>query len=256
MQTGAITSYIDVAQLTLYVFWLFFAGLIFYLRREDKREGYPLESERSAFVRVQGFPNIPTPKTFRLAHGGTYSAPDGKADTREVLASAVAAWPGAPLEPTGNAMVDGVGAAAYAERENAPELTLDGQPSIVPLRVATDFAIAPGDPDPRGMAVLAGDEQSVGTISDVWVDRSEPQIRFFEAELAGGAGRVLIPVTAATIRADRRQIQVPALMARHFADAPVLANGDVVTKREEDRIAGYFAGGKMFADPSWREPLL
>ena len=40
MQTGAITGYIDVAQLVLYAFWFFFAGLIWYLRREDKREGY------------------------------------------------------------------------------------------------------------------------------------------------------------------------------------------------------------------------
>ena len=45
---GAITQYIDVAQILLYAFWIFFAGLIIYLRREDKREGYPLESDRSA----------------------------------------------------------------------------------------------------------------------------------------------------------------------------------------------------------------
>ena len=32
-------AYMDVAQVTLYVFWIFFACLIFYLRREDKREG-------------------------------------------------------------------------------------------------------------------------------------------------------------------------------------------------------------------------
>ena len=71
MQTGAITNYIDVAQLVLYAFWIFFAGLIFYLRREDKREGYPLISERSGSITVQGFPPIPKPKTFLLAHGGT-----------------------------------------------------------------------------------------------------------------------------------------------------------------------------------------
>ena len=28
MQTGAITQYIDVAQIALYAFWIFFAGLI------------------------------------------------------------------------------------------------------------------------------------------------------------------------------------------------------------------------------------
>ena len=42
MQDGA---YLDVAQVTLYVFWIFFACLIYYLRREDKREGYPLDSD-------------------------------------------------------------------------------------------------------------------------------------------------------------------------------------------------------------------
>ena len=71
---GAITSYIDVAQVTLYAFWVFFAGLILYLRREDKREGYPLESDRSGAIRVQGFPPIPEPKTFLLPHGGSYQA--------------------------------------------------------------------------------------------------------------------------------------------------------------------------------------
>jgi len=75
MPKGAITGYIDVAQIVLYAFWIFFAGLILYLRREDKREGYPLESERSSRVKVQGFPPMPSPKTFLLPHGGTYSAP-------------------------------------------------------------------------------------------------------------------------------------------------------------------------------------
>jgi photosynthetic reaction center H subunit len=45
MGTGAITQYIDVAQLVLYLFWIFFAGLIYYLRRENQREGYPMETD-------------------------------------------------------------------------------------------------------------------------------------------------------------------------------------------------------------------
>ena len=73
---AAITQYIDVAQIVLYLFWAFLAALIFYVRREDKREGYPLESERSAHITVQGFPAIPSPKTFKLADGSTvYGAP-------------------------------------------------------------------------------------------------------------------------------------------------------------------------------------
>jgi photosynthetic reaction center H subunit len=63
MHTGAITDYMDVAQMTLYVFWLFFAALVIYLRREDKREGYPLESSRSRQIRIEGWPPLPKPKT-------------------------------------------------------------------------------------------------------------------------------------------------------------------------------------------------
>ena len=58
-----IASSIDVAQVAIYVFWVFFAGLIYYLRREDKREGYPLASNGGTGV-VQGFPRTPGPKRF------------------------------------------------------------------------------------------------------------------------------------------------------------------------------------------------
>ena len=72
----APTSYIDIGQIAIWMFWFFFAGLVYYLRREDKREGYPLESERSQYVKVVGFPNLPEPKTFILPHGqGTKQAP-------------------------------------------------------------------------------------------------------------------------------------------------------------------------------------
>jgi hypothetical protein len=61
MQPGA---YMDVAQVTLYVFWLFFACLIFYLRREDKREGYPLDSTARGGGVVHGFPRMPPAKNY------------------------------------------------------------------------------------------------------------------------------------------------------------------------------------------------
>ena len=86
MPTGAITGYIDVAQLILYAFWIFFAGLIYYLRREDKREGYPLDLRPlGPALTVQGFPPMPEPKTFLLPHGGTYHAPRAATpDDREI----------------------------------------------------------------------------------------------------------------------------------------------------------------------------
>ena len=63
-----MTQYLDLTTLVLYAFWIFFAGLIYYLRREDKREGYPLASDRRN-VPVQGFPAVPPKKTYLIEHG-------------------------------------------------------------------------------------------------------------------------------------------------------------------------------------------
>jgi len=261
MNTGAITGYIDVAQLVLYAFWIFFAGLIIYLRREDKREGYPLESDRTDRtdrVIIQGFPAMPSPKTFKLAHGGSVQAPRPENDRREIKAIPTAPWPGAPLEPTGNPMIDGVGPAAYALRAEEPDLTYEGAVKIVPLRVATDFAVATRDPDPRGMPVVGADDQVGGTVRDVWVDRSEPQIRYLEVTVptAAGGRNVLVPIYLADVSGRRRRVKVDSILAQHFADVPGLANPDQVTLAEEDRISAYYAGGKLYAEPSRSEPLL
>jgi photosynthetic reaction center H subunit len=257
MHAGEITGYIDVAQVTLYAFWVFFACLIIYLRSEDKREGYPLESERSGRITVEGFPPAPAPKTFRLAHGGTVTVPR-RPDTREIRAVPVAAWPGAPLDPTGNPMLDGVGPASYAQRADVPDLTTDGLPAIVPLRVATDAWVEAEDPDPRGMVVIGADGLTAGTVSDAWIDRTEPQIRYLEVELSatGTTKRVLLPFIMAQIDGTRRQVTVNAILARQFADVPGLASAVQVTKLEEDRIMAYYGGGMLYATPLRTEALL
>jgi photosynthetic reaction center H subunit len=75
-----VTQHIDFAQISLYVFWLFFAGLIYYLRQEDKREGYPLESKRT--IKVQGWPPIPSEKYFfRAVPAGTAANTDRPEET-------------------------------------------------------------------------------------------------------------------------------------------------------------------------------
>jgi photosynthetic reaction center H subunit len=261
MGTGALTGYLDVAQVVLYVFWAFFAGLIIYLRREDKREGYPLDSdrtERTNRVIVQGFPAIPTPKTFRLAHGGTVQAPDGRADDRPIKAVPAAYFPGAALTPTGNPMIDGVGPAAYAARSDTPDLTLEGHPRMVPLRVDPEFSVSPEDPDPRGWPVIAGDGEQAGVVHELWVDRTEPQISFVEVtvDAAGGPRNVLVPIGFARFDTLSRSLRVRSILSHQFADVPATASADRITLREEDRIMGYFAGGTLYAEPSRLGPLI
>ena len=261
MPAGYITSYIDVAQLTLYAFWVFFAGLIFYLRREDKREGYPLENDRSHLVRVEGFPPLPAPKMFRLASGEIRTAPH-REGPQILKARATTFEPGAPIQPVGWGMLDGVGPAAYAGRADVPDRNDEGDgPRLVPMRLATAFSIAEEDPDPRGMVAVGGDRQVAGVVVDCWVDVSEVLIRYLEVEtrapLGGGVGRrVLVPMPLVKINPQRRRAVVKSVMAAQFADAPALANPDEVTKLEEDQVSAFFGGGNIYADARRMGPVL
>jgi photosynthetic reaction center H subunit len=255
MQEGA---YLDVAQVTLYVFWIFFACLIFYLRREDKREGYPLDSTASGGGVVHGFPKMPDPKTYLLRDGHVATLPNHKNDRRDVAAVPIAVWPGAPLEPTGNPMLDGVGPGSWADREDVPERNIDDIPCIVPLRLAEGTWLEPRDPDPRGMKVIGADNEIGGVVTDVWVDRAEGLIRYIEVEVATSAGakRVLLPMPFALVNHKRGRVTVDAILGSQFADVPATKSPDQVTKLEEDRICGYFGAGTLYATPSRQEPML
>lgn len=258
MHTGAITSYIDVAQLTLYAFWLFFAGVIYYLHQENKREGYPLVSDRSAHISVEGFPPVPAPKTFRLADGHEVQAPRQEAP-EEVRGVPVGPWPGAPLVPMNNGMTDAIGPGAYAARADEPDLCFDDhKPKIVPLRVARDFFLATEDPDLIGWTVLGTDGEAAGTVVEAWIDRSEVILRYIEVALTAplAARTVLLPMPFAALSAKTREVHVSAILAAHFADVPALRDPDSVTLREEDRICAYYAAGTLYATPARAEPLL
>ena len=254
-----LTGYIDVAQVTLYAFWIFFACLIFYLRREDKREGYPLQYEDGGRRSGVGFPSYPGFKKYLLRHGRVATLPNWKNDRADAPVTPMAPWPGSPYVPTGNPMLDGVGPASYADREDVPELSMDDVPAIVPLRADTTITLEPRDPDPRGMPVIGADGEIGGTVREVWVDRAEMLIRYLEVEVEGVAERrVLLPMTMARVKVrwGKGSVLVQSILGRQFADAPVLANPAQVTKREEDRIVGYFGGGKLYATAERQEPLL
>lgn len=255
MEKGAIIGSIDMAQVVLYAFLVFFLSLIFYLRREDKREGYPLLADNAGTIQGDGFPMPPKPKTFLMAHGANVSVPNGKIDPPVTKAVPTGRWPGAPLEPTGNPMIDAVGPASYANRADVPDLTVDGVDKIVPLRIATTFSIAERDPDPRGMSVMGADRNLAGTVREVWVDRSEIIIRYLEVDLVGG-GSVMLPWNFCRVERHKGRIQVKSILSSQFKDVPKLASNDRITLLEEDKVCAYYGGGHLYALPSRSEPLL
>ena len=261
MQIGALTGYIDVAQIALYVFWLFFAGLIYYLHRENKREGYPLVTLDRGFSRVvvQGFPAVPPQKSFLMHDGSVVLVP--REETREPLTTAVYAgkFPGAPLIPTGEPLLAGIGPGAYAQRADVPDLTFDDNlPKIVPLRAAPAFFLAWEDPNLLDFTVIASDKAEAGVVTDVWIDRSEVVVRYLEVRLtlAAATHNVLLPMNYVRIDAKHRRIICNYVNAEQFALVPVTKHPEQVTLLEEDKIVAFFSGGMLFANPRRAEPLL
>lgn len=247
---------IDIVEISLYAFFIFFFGLILYLRREDRREGYPLEEDTTGrFEKIEGFLWVSAQKIFKFPDGRKIRKPDGVRDTRPLAAKRLAVWPGAPLVPTGDPMVDGVGPSSYAERAREPDLTLHGEPRIQPMRLLPDFVIAKNDPDPRGMLVLGSDGRSAGSVKDVWIDRMESMIRYIEVALSDGK-TVLAPMAMASVNGAKRIIQLDSAAAGQFAKAPTPASDSQITRYEEERIVGYFGGGYLYAAPQRAEPLL
>lgn len=259
MELGAITEYVDAAQVFLYIFWAFFAFLIFYLNQEGKREGFPLVNDMAdgrSRAQPVGLADPPTPKTFRMADGSTVSVPDpSRADTRKLAAKSTSPAPGSPIEPTGNPMLDGLGAAAWAERQDIPDVDAHGQPKIVPMRTKPEMGVWSGNLNPIGLPVVGLDGEQAGTVSDLWIDPGETLIRYFEVDVTG-VGKRLMPFTIATVNTRKKQVVCDAIAAAHFAQVPGTKSDAQVTRLEEEKISAYYGGGLLYATKERLEPII
>lgn len=232
-----------------------FLGLILYLRREDRREGYPLEDDPTGRLEpTGGFIWTAAPKTFIQPFSwGEKIAPNYGRDNRPLNATRTGVVSGSPIVPNGNPMLAGVGPGSYAQRANVVDLTAHGKAKIVPMRVATDYAIARQDADPRGYAVVGTDGAIGGEVVDLWVDRAEAMVRYLELRLNDGSRTVILPIVMAKISNKRRQVIVDAITGAQFADVPALANPEQITFYEEERITAYYGGGFLYATPERAE---
>jgi photosynthetic reaction center H subunit len=240
----------DLASLALWLFYIFFAGLIIYIQRENMREGYPMTDDDGVEAANQGPFPITSDKTLKLPNGrGELTVPSAqRPDRDDVLAVMERTGPGNgyPLEPTGDPMALGLGPASWANREDVPELDGHGHPKLVPMSAAEAFSVATGI-DPRGLPVMSGDKEIVGRITDMWIDEPEQMVRYLELELDPkyGSGTRLVPLTLARILLNR--VQIHSLYAAQFAGVPKHASPRQVTKLEEDKISAYYGGGKLYA---------
>ncbi|MDZ4792621.1 MAG: photosynthetic reaction center subunit H [Hyphomicrobiales bacterium] len=247
---------IDVAQIVLYAFWIFFAGLIFYLRREDRREGYPLESE-DGFIENPGVVFMATPKSFTTEAGVISYAPRLEAPQPMPKGTPIDPWPGAPLTPNGDPMLAAIGPGAYADRVDTPDVYGEGHNRLVPMRADSGYFLESRDADPRGMQVIGADREVGGEVTDVWVDRAETVIRYLEIKVNSATPKtVLLPMPFCDVSKRAGEVYVNAILGRQFVNVPTLKNPDQVTLLEEDKICAYYGGGYLYATPQRSEPLL
>jgi photosynthetic reaction center H subunit len=251
-----LTSGIDVALLVLWAFVLFFLCLVFYLRREDRREGYPLEDEMTGRLDTVGGPlHTASAKSFLLPFGhGRVIAGSNAREPVDIAARRTDRFAGAPYAPTGNPLVDGIGPAAWANRAKRPDLDMEGHPRIIPLSKAAEYAIANQDPTMLGWPVVGADGVVAGTIEDLWVDRADRLVRYLQVDI--GARSVLAPMMMASVDRGRRRVVIDAISADQFADAPRIDATDQITLYEEERVQAYFGGGYLYASADRQEPLI
>ena len=178
---------------------------------------------------------------------------------QELEAVSADGYNGSPIIPTGNPMTDGLGPAAWVERADTPDVTAHGTPKIVPMRSAPGYSVAKGDPEPRGLPVIGADGAVAGVITDIWVDRSEPQVRYYEVEIPSEGTR-LLPIGFVQWPNlglwGLNRVIVKSITSAQFVGVPQTKRDDQVTLREEDQIMGYYAGGHLWATPRRSEPLI
>jgi photosynthetic reaction center H subunit len=268
MNHAYIVGTFDVAELAFLLFFGFFIALVFYLNRESRREGYPLEDEQTGNIHP-GSLFDGDKKTFKLPHGrGTYVPEDVARDDINVPGVQAFRAAGAPWVPSGNPMKDGMGPAAWANRSKYPDLTFDGRPRIVPIAQSHEIIVSPNDPQLIGWPVKAADGAVVGKVSDIWVDQAEHIIRYLEVETASGK-KVLAPMMVAVVHGNSlidallpiiedkpKFVEIDAITAAQFDDVPAIETPGIITRYEEDRIQAYFGGGYMYATPERAEPWL
>ena len=252
---GNITELIDLPDAAFWTFFVLFVLLCIWLRREDKREGYPMRASPFTDEQLLGFPTPPPPHTYLLNEGGTLQAPHlyEQAPTHAVP---LHGHDGTPFSPVGNPLLAGIGPGAWVKRRMGPDLTETGEEIYQPMRVMSGWAIAPGETDPIGMAVFDRRFRPIGRVVDVWIDRGSNVIRMFEVlpppDLA--VGPVLVPIYHTVIKERAREVRVTALHAHQLADIPRPARPTSITAQEHEQLNAYFAAGRFYANSPLTDP--
>lgn len=106
-------------------------------------------------------------------------------------------------------------------------------PSVVPLKDARDFRLAKGAPNLKGWAVYGGDNEKVGTVTQMLVDPVAMKVRYLDVDLSDDLfglvddRHVLVPLEAVELRERSEDVWVQGLSGRDIAHLPAYLGGPV-----------------------------
>ena len=156
MQNVIIVGGLDVAELVFYLFFGFFLCLVWYLNRESRREGYPLEDDLTGKVGNDvGRLDFSSPKRFQLPlrprhlHSGRRAArPDADQRAAAPRLGRAARCGGRPAQLGRRARP------AMPSAPIAPMSTCTTARASCRSRIEPHITVEKSDVDPRGLPVV------------------------------------------------------------------------------------------------------
>ncbi|XBQ15409.1 MAG: photosynthetic reaction center subunit H [Oceanicaulis sp.] len=249
MEPTPAYSGFDGAMAALLIFAVFFFWLVFFhLRPQDKREGYPtIRPDGSVpFRQGKGLFPMPKAKEIRRPHGQPTVVTPRSASQAGPQPEVMPERNGKPLHPRVDGLLEGIGPAAWSEREDVADLNKEGDPKLASMLREPEYSILEGCPDPRGWPVQGGDQVRAGAVRDIWFNRAEFFPRYMEVE--SEAGDYLLPIFFAVIDSELELVIVRDMPGERLSNAPFRRHDDRITLLEEDKVNAFFAGGRFYGN--------
>lgn len=130
--------------------------------------------------------------------------------------------------------------------------------TLVRLHDATSFDVAHGDKDIRGWEVRTPDDRKIGEVEELIVDTAERRVRYLDVKVDRKAlsidedRRILVPISAVSLRADGKDVVLERLPVQGLAGVPEYRGGDI-TPDYEASLRNYYgptgAPGETYWDP-------
>jgi sporulation protein YlmC with PRC-barrel domain len=130
--------------------------------------------------------------------------------------------------------------------------------TLVRLRDAKNFDVAHGDQDIRGWEVRTPDDRKIGKVEELIVDTAERRVRYLDVKVDRKAlsidedRRVLVPISAVSLRGDGKDVLLERLPVQGLAGVPEY-RGDDITPEYEASLRNYYgatgAPGETYRDP-------